>query len=115
MRFIADENIPFSLIKAIRRKGYSVTCLFEENLLGINDGNLLKLAKKEKRVLITFDKDFTQFKLSKHYGVIILRYNNKHYKNIVDLFLYLLDSPVKNKFENSLCEVFDNYIKVKKE
>ena len=118
MRFVADENIPNSLIKAIRRKGYSVKDLKEDNLAGIDDFELISLAKKEKRIIITFDKDFTdltRFPINEHQGVVVLRYKNKHADNVVPQFCYLLDSPIKKKFENSLCEVFDNYVKVRKE
>lgn len=117
MRFIADENIPNSLIKAIRRLGYFVKDLKEENIIGIDDQELLKVAKQEKRILITFDKDFTnlkQFPLKKHCGVVVLRYRSKHPTKVVEAFSHLLRSPIKERFENSLCEVFDNYVKVSK-
>ena len=118
MRFLTDENIPNSLIKAVRRKGYSVKDLKEEGPAGIDDFELINLAKKEKRIIITFDKDFTdliQFPINEHQGVVVLRYKNKHTDNIVPQVCYLLDSPIKEKFENSLCEVFDNYVKIRKE
>ena len=117
MKFIADENIPNALIKATRRKGYSIKDLKEENLLGIKDQELITLAKSDKRVIITFDKEFTnifEFPIKEHYGVLVLRYKNKHSKNVTEQFLYLLNSPIKKKFEKSLCEVFDNYVKIRK-
>jgi predicted nuclease of predicted toxin-antitoxin system len=118
MKFIADENIPLSLIKAIRKKSYSITCLKEENLLVISDSKLIEIANNEKRVLITFDKDFTdlfRYPIEKNHGVVILRYKNKHPRNVVTKFLYVLDLPVKDSFENSLCEIFDGYLKINKE
>lgn len=117
MRFIADENIPNDLILAIRRKGHSVKDLKEENLTGISDQDLLAIANKEKRIIITLDKDFiniSQFSLKKHCGIIVLRYNNKHTQNVITQFCYLLDSPLKEKFDNSVCEVFDNYLRVQR-
>lgn len=115
MRFIADENIPNALILAMRRKGYSIKDIKEENLIGISDHELLTIANKEKRIIITFDKDFTnlfQFPLKSHSGIIVLRYSNKHVQNVITQFCYLLDSPLKDKLENSLCEIFDNYVKI---
>lgn len=114
MRFIADENIPNDLILAIRRKGHSVKDLKEENLTGISDHELLAIANKEKRIIITFDKDFLVQIRKSQSGIVILRYSNKHTQNVITQFCYLLDSPLKEKFENSLCEVFDNYLKVQR-
>jgi predicted nuclease of predicted toxin-antitoxin system len=79
MRFIADKNIPNGLILAIQRKGHSIKCLNEENLTGISDHELLAIAKKEQRIIITFDKDFTnllQFPLKSHIGIIVLRWHS---------------------------------------
>ena len=118
MRFIADENIPNALILAIRRKSYSIKDIKEENLIGISDQELLAIAKKEQRIIITFDKDFTnllQFPLKSHSGIMVLRYSNKYVQNVVTKFCYLLDSPFKDRFENSLCEIFDNYLKINHE
>ncbi|MEK6950208.1 MAG: DUF5615 family PIN-like protein [Nanoarchaeota archaeon] len=118
MRFIADENIPDSLIRAIRRKGHSVKDIKEEDLAGIDDKRLLDLCKAESRILLTFDKDFTnlqQFPLKLHKGVIVLRYKNKNADNVVVQFCYLLDTPMKDKLDNTLCEVFDNYLKIYRE
>ncbi len=108
MRFLADENIPLSLIKAVRRKGYSIKDIKEEKLLGLKDSKVLEISRKEHRVIITFDKDFAAFPIKNHAGVVLLRYKNKSAVNVTPLFCYLLDSPIKEKFENSLCEVFDS-------
>ena len=114
MRFIADENIPNALILAIRRKGYSIKDLKEEKLTGISDQELLAIADKEKRIIITFDKDFTNLPQKSRIGIVVLRYNNKQVQNVITQFCYLLDSPLKEKFENSLCEVFDNYLRIQR-
>lgn len=114
MRFLTDENIQSSLVKVIRRKGHSVKDIKEEKLIGSKDKEIMTLAKKEKLIIITFDKDFATFPIEKHCGVVLLRYKNKSTNNVITQFSYLLDSPTKEKFENSLCEVFDNYIKIQK-
>ena len=70
----------------------------------------MDISKKERRIIITFDKDFATYPCEKHYGVILLRYKNKSPHNAAERFCYLLDSPIKEKFENSLCEVFDDRV-----
>lgn|SRR3989338_3888131 len=112
MRFTADENIPSSLVKAVRRKGYSIKDIKEEGLIGARDTLVMEISKKERRIIITFDKDFATYPLKNHHGVVLLRYTNKSAINATELFCYLLDSPIREKFENSLCVVFDNGVKV---
>ena len=115
MKFIADENIPNNLIKAIRRRRFSIRDLKEEKLIGTSDKNLIEIARKETRIIITFDKDFVSLaKYQKHSGIILLRYKDKSSDSVVRKFCYLLDSPIKEKFGDSFCEVFDDYIKIHK-
>ncbi len=112
MQFLTDENIPASLVRAIRQKGYSIKDIKEENLIGAKDGVIMALSLKEKRVIITLDKDFATYPLKNHQGVILLRYKNKNAYNLVEKFGRFLDSPLKEELENALCEIFDEYVKV---
>lgn len=117
MKFVADENIPLSLVKYIRNKGFSIKVLKEENLTGITDQNLVNIAKKEKMILITFDNDFInllQFPIHKHNGIIVLRYRSKLPKDVIEKFSKILKSEIIHKFENTLTEIFDDYIKIYK-
>jgi len=115
MRLIADENIPLSLVKILRRKGHTVLCLQEKNLLGIDDMGLISLAKKEKMVLLTFDKDFLdskKFPSEKHSGILVVRMKDKTPEKVIPQVSLLLDSPLKERLENNVCELFDSYLKV---
>ena len=117
MKFLADENIPYPLIKEMRKNGYSVRVLKEENLSGTDDQNIANLSKEEGLIIMTFDKDFTDlemFPLEKHAGVVVLRYKNKHPKVIIPRVLQLLNSATIKRATNSLIEIFDGYVKVTK-
>lgn len=118
MRFLADEDIPDPLIKAIRRKGYAVKDLKEEKLAGISDRELIALADKEKMIILAFDKDFAELLRSpkrNYQSISLLRYKDKSPQNVTDKFIYLLNSPIKERFENSFCEVFDNQARIFKQ
>ena len=61
MRFLADENCDFTVVRALRAE----------------DSEIIKLADDEKRILLTEDKDFGQLVYShgqKTLGVIFLRF-----------------------------------------
>lgn len=58
MRFLVDENLPFSLTKLLRNLGHNVLDVVEANLRGSPDEKLWQIAAKEKRVLVTRDLGF---------------------------------------------------------
>lgn len=58
MRFLSDENLPRSILKFLRKKNFDVKDLQEEGLRGISDDEVCKLARKGKRIVLTYDKDF---------------------------------------------------------
>ena len=114
-KFLTDENIASSLIKEIRRKGYDVKDIKEEKLFGASDDEILKMANKENRIILTHDKDFANllnFPLTSHKGVILLRFFDQSPNNTVNHFIPLLDSKIKNKFKNKLVIVSENSVKI---
>ena len=66
MRLLANENIPLAAIQSLRELGYNVLWI-REDAPGSVDEDVLALASEEKRVLLTFDKDFGE--LAFRYGL----------------------------------------------
>lgn len=58
MKFLADEDFPKPLVVKIRNLGHLVKTIQQKNLQGSSDETVANLALKEKRVILTFDKDF---------------------------------------------------------
>ncbi len=76
MRFLADENIPPAIVDFLRNKEFDVKSVHEANLLAATDPLIIKLASEEERVLLTFDKHFSNILLyppPTHYGIIRIR------------------------------------------
>lgn len=76
MRFLADESCDFSIVRALRMAGYDVTAV-SETAPRVEDSDVVKLAVREKRILLTEDKDFGQLVFAhgqKTAGVIFLRF-----------------------------------------
>lgn len=63
MRFLADENFPKPLVTKITRLGHSVKSVQQQKLVGSSDETVSGIATREKRIIITFDKDFLKKKL----------------------------------------------------
>ncbi len=76
MRLLANENFPGDAIVALREAGHDVVWI-RSDAPGAADPEVLAMAQRENRVLITFDKDFGElafrFGLPSSSGVILFR------------------------------------------
>lgn len=57
MRLLADQNVPRSVVDALRVSGFDVEWV-QESQPGRSEPALLQYAVAEERVILTFDKDF---------------------------------------------------------
>jgi predicted nuclease of predicted toxin-antitoxin system len=76
MRFLADESCDFTVVRALRIAGFDVLCI-SESTPRAEDSEVIGLALREKRTLLTEDKDFGQLVYShgqETLGVIFLRF-----------------------------------------
>ncbi|TYQ25704.1 hypothetical protein PseudUWO311_14715 [Pseudanabaena sp. UWO311] len=76
MNFLANENFPFDAVEALRKDGHDVAWIRVDSP-GISDPEVLSRAQAEKRILLTFDKDFGELafrsKLPATTGIILFR------------------------------------------
>jgi predicted nuclease of predicted toxin-antitoxin system len=76
MRWLCDENVPRNLVDALRQHGHDVVWI-REGSPGMPDAEVLALAIRERRVCLTFDKDFGQLaantSFSSDSGIVLLR------------------------------------------
>lgn len=74
--FLADENCDFSVVRALRSAGYDVLAV-AEIAPQAPDHDVIDLAVRDGRVLLTEDKDFGQLvyaELRRSSGVILIRF-----------------------------------------
>ena len=76
MRIIANENVPGDVVKALRQAGHDVSWI-RTDAPGSRDCDILETAQREKRLVVTFDKDFGElafrYGLPSQCGVILFR------------------------------------------
>ncbi len=92
LRLLLDENIGARTTQELRRSGFDVVSILESSL-GAADHVVLKRAQKEKRIIITLDRDFGTliFRDSKrHVGVLFLRLKKENYENITSVIISVL-------------------------
>jgi predicted nuclease of predicted toxin-antitoxin system len=76
MRFLADESCDFNVVRALRQAGHDVQAVADVARRAV-DSEVIALALREGRVLLTEDKDFGQLVHASgkpSAGVLLLRY-----------------------------------------
>lgn len=105
MKFIANENIPLKTIESLRKRGVDVLSIKNYGF-GLKDEEVIKIAAKEHRILITLDKDFGELvfrKAKKCKGIILLRIPPKSAEYLKEAVFKLLKRDIE--FENSFVVV----------
>ena len=62
MKIKLDENMPSSAAPLLRQRGYDVHTVSDEALNGDVDERIAEICRKEQRVLITLDADFSDIR-----------------------------------------------------
>jgi Domain of unknown function (DUF5615) len=76
VRFLADESCDFAVVRALRGASHDVLAVMEV-ARGAKDAEVLAIAREERRVLLTEDKDFGQLVYSGGEGaagVVLIRF-----------------------------------------
>lgn len=92
LRFLADENCDFAIIRALRSQGFDVLAVSEYTQRS-DDRVLIDLAFNEQRILLTEDKDFgwlVYVSRVESAGVILLRFPGNRRIGLVAAVLQLV-------------------------
>ncbi len=85
LRFLADESCDFAVVRALRADGYDVLAVSEVTHRS-DDRELIDQASREKRILLTEDKDFGWLVYVSHAdssGVILIRFPGNARRTLV--------------------------------
>ncbi|MFZ5864155.1 MAG: DUF5615 family PIN-like protein [Nitrospirota bacterium] len=95
MRFLVDENLPFSLIALLRHVGHDVLDVASSSLRGHPDDELWTVAHREQRILVTKDIDFPLRHLRPFPpGLVLVRVPDTFTgQQITELFAKLITAP----------------------
>lgn len=80
MRFLLDENAEYRLALFLQMHGHDVTAIARDYTQGMSDRDILSVAYREQRIVITNnrDRDFGELVFSQrlpHAGVVFFRLN----------------------------------------
>ena len=93
MRFLLDENADPRLADHLRASGHDVTTIILDYTRSIEDTQVLTIAQRERRILITNDRDFGELIISQglpHAGVIYFRLRSTALRLKLDRLDYVL-------------------------
>jgi predicted nuclease of predicted toxin-antitoxin system len=81
LKLLLNANLSPETAQFLRQKfHFDVRCLLEDGLGQITDEEVVALAKKEGRIIVTFDLDFGQiyhFREPEKLGILVLRLRNQ--------------------------------------
>jgi predicted nuclease of predicted toxin-antitoxin system len=76
LRFLADESCDHAVVRALRQESHDVLAI-SEFASQSSDDDVLAMALREERILLTEDKDFAQLVFARRLkspGVILIRF-----------------------------------------
>jgi predicted nuclease of predicted toxin-antitoxin system len=75
-KFLVDENVPSGVVSFLQKRGFDAKEVRELGMHGESDAEIMQLAQHDERILVTFDKHFSnilRYPLGSHCGIIRIR------------------------------------------
>lgn len=113
-RFLADESCAAVIVHTLRALGYDVVYV-AELAPGISDSDILAQGNRDKRIIVTEDRDFCElvFRDNKPtYGVVLVRIPVPHRSRKEDRITELVNHYA-DQLPGAMTTVFLNRIKIR--
>ena len=108
MKALLDVPVSAALLDVLRTHGHEGVHAYHQGLDRASDAELLELARREERVIITADLDFPRLLVlsaAEGPGVILFRGGNYSDTEMCDLLDRVLTHVSPQTLENSICVV----------
>ncbi|MEK7616434.1 MAG: DUF5615 family PIN-like protein [Patescibacteria group bacterium] len=97
MKLLADENFPPTLISYLQRRRHNVKRI-QRSMQGVSDSAVREKALLEKRIVISFDKDYLKsVEGDKDVSVMVLDFPRTHPGEIIPYMDSIIDAINKLK------------------
>ena len=117
MRFLIDECLPPSMAGLLRAAGHDCAHVYELGLGGQPDEQIMDLADRENRILISADTDFGELLANAPVlapSVILLRRTDKRAASLAAVILANLDQVTEDLAAGALIVISDTRIRVRR-
>lgn len=116
IKLLANENFPLASVEIIRLAGFDIKAIGVD-FSGIFDHEVIDLAIKERRLILTFDRDYGELIFKKGYcpeaGVVYLRWNSYRPDEPGKYLLELFDGG-KIRFDGMLTVIGERSVRQRK-
>lgn len=102
MKFLVDESVEYPIVSYLRSFDYDVHAVAEESA-GVTDERVLEVAHRQRRILITNDKDFGTLVFYRglpHAGIILLRLPRETAQSKIERLTVLLGTHAEKLSKN---------------
>ena len=116
MKFKVDENLPEELTHLLRSAGWESATVVEQNLGGTEDPPLARVSSSEGRILVTFDRGFTNIKIYSAFGlpgVIVFRLKRQDKPHVLKVSDQLVQELKRRELHGELWIVHENRIRIR--
>ena len=98
LRFLADESCDFAVVRTLRSAGYDVLAVAEVMTRSV-DQELIAQAGRERRILLTEDKDFGWLVFASHAespGVVLMRFPGNARQALAQIIVQVVQEEGEN-------------------
>jgi predicted nuclease of predicted toxin-antitoxin system len=117
MKFLADMGISPRVVEELRRKEHDAIHLIEEGLNRMPDGEILRKARLENRILLTHDLDFGEL-LAASGGelpsVIIFRLKDMRAPNVSKHLFSIINQQTEALNQGAVLSVTERKVRVRR-
>lgn len=116
MRFLVDENLPFSLIRLLQDIGHDIHDAGASSSRGSTDEQLWKFAAREQRIIVTRDLDFPLPKVRPYpLGLVLIRVPDTFTgKQITRLFSNFIKTSNLKNLEANITVIAPGRVRIRK-
>ena len=116
MKVKVDENLPREVADLLREAGHDATTVGDEGLSGGPDGRIASLVRREERVLLTLDLDFSDIRAyppEQYAGLVVLRLNRQDKPHVLQAIARLIPVFAREEAKGHLWIVEENQVRIR--
>ena len=116
MKFKVDENLPEELAGLLRGAGWDSATVVEQDLGGAQDPPLARVCASEGRILVTFDRGFSNIKIYAGFGlpgVVVFRLKRQDKPHVLKVSRDLVQELQRRELHGELWIVHENRIRIR--
>jgi predicted nuclease of predicted toxin-antitoxin system len=116
MKFKVDENLPEELSEFLCNAGWDCMSVVQQQLGGEDDPKLDEVCRAENRILITFDRGFSNIQTyppAYRAGIIVLRLKSQDKQHVLRVGIRLVQALRQRELHGELWIVHENRIRIR--